>query len=134
MAKDTKKQETPQVTPTMQKILDREEKMKKRNSGRTASEAVINVFRRHKAFSPKRAVQIDAFKDLPLSTSTISYTMANLIDQGVIMQSEDKKDYWFNEARWNELSKEVVRDYQLVFIVPLVVGLAVFVLIKFVFH
>ena len=134
MAKDSKKQETPQVTPTMQKIMDHDEKMKKRNSGRTASEAVINVFRKHKAYSQKRAVKIDAFKDLPLSTSTISYTMANLIDQGVIMQSEDKKDYWFNEARWNELSKEVVRDYQLVFIVPLVVGLAVFVLIKFVFH
>ena len=82
MAKDSKKQETPQVTPTMQKIMDHDEKMKKRNSGRTASEAVINVFRKHKAYSQKRAVKIDAFKDLPLSTSTISYTMANLIDQG----------------------------------------------------
>ena len=134
MAKDSKKQETPQVTPTMQKIMDNDEKMKKRNSGRTASEAVINVFRKHKAYSQKRAVKIDAFKDLPLSTSTISYTMANLIDQGVIMQSEDQKEYWFNEARWNELSKEVVRDYQMIFIVPLVVGVLVFILIKFVFH
>ena len=134
MAKDSKKQETPQVTPTMQKIMDHDEKMKKRNSGRTASEAVINVFRKHKAYSQKRAVKIDAFKDLPLSTSTISYTMANLIDQGVIMQSEDQKEYWFNEARWNELSKEVVRDYQMIFIVPLVVGVLVFILIKFVFH
>ena len=114
--------------------MDHDEKMKKRNSGRTASEAVINVFRKHKAYSQKRAVKIDAFKDLPLSTSTISYTMANLIDQGVIMQSEDQKEYWFNEARWNELSKEVVRDYQMIFIVPLVVGVLVFILIKFVFH
>ena len=50
------------------------------------------------------------------------------------MQSEDQKEYWFNEARWNELSKEVVRDYQMIFIVPLVVGVLVFILIKFVFH
>ena len=28
MAKDSKKQETPQVTPTMQKIMDHDEKMK----------------------------------------------------------------------------------------------------------
>lgn len=131
---DDKKKETPQVTPRMQRIIDHENKVKQRNSGRTATQAIVEVFKKHKAYSEKRAIQIDAFKNLPMSTSTISYTMANLIDQGVIVQSEDQKNFWFNEARWNELANEVVRSYQMLFIVPLVVGLAVFVLLKFVFQ
>ena len=57
----------------------------------TAAKYVLGVLKKAHATSPNKAVEISAFKDLPLSTPTISFTIANFIDQGVIHQTEDNR-------------------------------------------
>lgn len=98
----------------------------------TAAKYVLGVLKKAHATSPNKAVEISAFKDLPLSTPTISFTIANFIDQGVIHQTEDNR-YWFDVAKWQSMEKSVVRGYAMSLWVPLVLGLLAVLAFKLVF-
>ncbi|MBB5183422.1 hypothetical protein [Catenisphaera adipataccumulans] len=112
-----------------QAILNEQEKKKKKSGEATATRLIVDVFKDHHANNAKRAIPIAAFKDLKLSNTTISYTMANLISQEVVIQTNDQR-YWFNEEKWNELSKGVLRGYMMIIVVPLVVALICILLIS----
>ena len=92
----------------------------------------MGVLKKAHATSPNKAVEISAFKDLPLSTPTISFTIANFIDQGVIHQTEDNR-YWFDVAKWQSMEKSVVRGYAMSLWVPLVLGLLAVIAFKLIF-
>ena len=99
----------------------------------TAAKYVLEVLKKAHATSPNKAVEISAFKDLPLSTPTISFTIANFIDQGVIHQTEDNR-YWFDVAKWQSMEKSVVRGYAMSLWVPLVLGLLAVIAFKLIFY
>lgn len=78
---------------------------------------------------PAHAVPISAFKDLPLQTSTLSYTIANLIDEKIVVQTAKDK-YWYDAAGYKALELKFVKGYSMIFIIPLVLGLAFILLAK----
>lgn len=95
----------------------------------TAATMVLEVMKKRGAFDAERAVPVSAFKDLQLTTTTISYTISNLVEQGVVGQTEDGK-YYYDEEGYNRLSKRVFRGYAVIFIVPIVAVIVVFVIQK----
>lgn len=107
-------------------------KDKKPTGEATAAKLVLNVFRKHKANSPKKAIAISEFKDVALSTPTISFTIANFIDQEVVHKTEDDR-YWFDEQKWQSMEKNVVRGYAMSLLVPLLIGLIAVVAFKLIF-
>lgn len=104
----------------------------KRSAGGTAGQMIKEVFLVHRAVDAKHAIPVSAFKDLKLSTTTISYTLTNFIEQDVVHQTEDEK-YWFDQAQWDKLGKDVVKGYTMILAVPLILGLLFFLLIKVLF-
>ena len=80
---------------------------KKTTTGQTSARMVMDVLKKHYAFTPDTAVGYDAFKNLRLSTSVIAYTIANLMETDVIMKTDDDR-YYFVEKNWNK----VVRLHQ----------------------
>ena len=52
---------------------------KKTTTGQTSARMVMDVLKKHYAFTPDKAVGYDAFKHLRLYTSLIAYTTANLM-------------------------------------------------------
>lgn len=108
-------------------------KKKQKPSGEaTAAKLVLNVFRKNKANTPKKAIEISAFKDLALSIPTISFTLANFIDQEVVHKTEDNR-YWFDEQKWQSMEKSVVRGYAMSLLVPLIIGLIAVLAFKLIF-
>ena len=49
---------------------------KKTTTGQTSARMVMDVLKKHYAFTPDTAVGYDAFKNLRLSTSVIAYTLS----------------------------------------------------------
>jgi hypothetical protein len=115
-----------------QRIAKRQAERKARNGGGTAASLILDVLKENQALDKEHAVTIDKFKDLPLSTTTISYTMANLIDNGVVHQTNDQQGYWFDQQKWDTLSNNFVRGYAMIVLVPLVVGLILVAVAQFI--
>ena len=67
---------------------------KKTTTGQTSARMVMDVLKKHYAFTPDTAVGYDAFKNLRLSTSVIAYTIANLMETDVIMKTDDDRYYF----------------------------------------
>lgn len=116
----------------MADLLKNFKKEKKPSGEATAAKLVLNVFRKNHATSPKKAIPISDFKDVKLSTPTISFTIANFINQEVVHKTEDER-YWFDEQKWQKMEKEVVRGYAFSLMIPLVLGFIVFFAVKFLF-
>lgn len=100
---------------------------KKKTPRATAASLVMNVLKKKGAFTPETAIEISAFKDLPLATSTISYTIANLMEQKVIVQTPDQK-YYYSEKGYKHLENTFLMGYSAIFIVPIVVAILVWLL------
>lgn len=67
-------------------------KKRKKSPGGTAASLVIEALKKRDATSPETAVPLKVFKDLPLQTNTLSYTIGNLIEEGIVVQTpEDRK-------------------------------------------
>ena len=79
---------------------------KKTTTGQTSARMVMDVLKKHYAFTPDTAVGYDAFKNLRLSTSVIAYTIANLMETDVIMKTDDDR-YYFVEKNWNKVVHKV---------------------------
>ncbi|MFV0381843.1 MAG: hypothetical protein ACK5KR_06455 [Breznakia sp.] len=92
---------------------------KKNNNRRTAAKMVMDIFHKHKAYDEKDAIEVDKFKNLKLTSAVISYTIGNLIQDGVVHKTESNT-YYFDQEGWNKLEKKVLRGYSLLAIVPMV--------------
>lgn len=93
---------------------------KKNTAGQTSARMVMDVLKKHHAFSPNTAVGYDAFKNLPLSTMVIAYTIANLMESDVVMKTGDDR-YYFVEENWKKMVRKVRVGYGVMIALPLIV-------------
>lgn len=104
----------------------------KRVSGRqTAGQAVIQFLRRSGALDEEHAVGYDKLKSIKLTTQVLAYTIANLMQEKVVIRTDDDR-YYFSEANWAKLERKVLRSYYFLFIIPLVAALIFWLLSKYI--
>ncbi len=101
---------------------------KKIDGRQTAGRAVIQALQKANAVDEEHAVGYDVLKDVKLTTPVLAYTIANLMEENVVVQTEEGK-YYFNEYGWKKLELKVSAGYGMLFLIP-VVGVAVFWLIS----
>jgi len=92
---------------------------KKNNIRKTAAKMVIDIFHKRNAYDEASAIKVEMFKNLKLTSAVISYTIGNLINDGVVHKTNDNR-YYFDQDGWRKLEKKVLRGYSLLFIVPIV--------------
>ena len=103
---------------------------RKRNSeGETMTKIIKDVFDKNKAYTPDTAVPISAFKDVKLTSHSISYTIANLMQDGVVIKTGDDR-YYFSLETWKTLEKKVMKGYWFLILLPLIV-LIVFLVVLY---
>lgn len=103
---------------------------KKTTVQQTAAKRVLDVLYRHNANSEATAVGYEAFKNISYPTQVIAYTIANLMENGVVKRTEDER-FYFVEENWNKLKKKVNVGYLVLIGLPLIVFL-LFLLVKYV--
>lgn len=103
---------------------------KNRNNVRKSmARIVIDVFLKNQATSEDKAISIDKFKDVKLTSESIAYTIANLIEDGVVIKLDNEK-FYFDQLAWDRLEKKVMRQYWLIFIGPIVIILFIMILLN----
>ncbi|MBR3203550.1 MAG: hypothetical protein IKF60_08185 [Solobacterium sp.] len=105
---------------------------KKRVSGRqTAGQAVIQYLKRAGALDAEHAIGYDQLKNIKLTTQVLAYTIANMMEEKVIVRTEDER-YYFNEKAWAKLEGKVLGAYSFLFIIPLLAALVFWLLSKYI--
>lgn len=107
-------------------------KKRRKSPGGTAASLVIEALKKRDATSPETAVPLKVFKDLPLQTNTLAYTIANLVEEGVVGQTADEK-YYYDELGYKALEVKFVKGYSMFIIIPIVL-LVLVLLIQHYFH
>lgn len=97
------------------------------NVRKTAARIIMDTFIKRKATSPEKAIPIEEFKDVKLSTSVISYTIANFMEDEVVYKNGDDR-YYFSQENWKKLEKKVTRGYWVMVAIPVVCLVAVLLL------
>lgn len=97
------------------------------NVRKTAARIIMDTFIKRKAASPEKAIPIEEFKDVKLSTSVISYTIANFMEDEVVYKTGDDR-YYFSQENWKKLEKKVTRGYWVMVAIPVVCLVAVLLL------
>ena len=82
-----------------------------------AAKLVVDELRNRHAFTKKTAVEVSAFKNLPLSTETIAYTIADFYEKGIIVIT-DKNKYYFDQEAYDKFSKKTVIQLRLLLALP----------------
>ncbi len=123
-----------------QKRSERKEKGKeeimsestKRVSGRqTAGQAVIQFLKRNGAVDEEHAVGYDQLKNIKLTTQVLAYTIANLMQEKVVIRTDDDR-YYFSEVNWAKLERKVLGSYSFLFIIPIVAVIIFYFLSKYI--
>lgn len=78
---------------------------KKATVQQTAAKRVLDVLHRKEAYSESTAVGYEAFKNISYPTQVIAYTIANLMENGVVKRTQDER-FYFDEQNWNQLKKK----------------------------
>jgi len=97
------------------------------NPRKTAGRLVLDTFKDAKAFGVKSAQPVEICKDLPLSTKTIAYTISNMMTDGILIQTEDKR-FYYSEANWQKFQKKFNRIYWILLIIPVSVAIFLYAL------
>ena len=104
----------------------------KRVSGRqTAGQAVIRFLKKSGAVDAEHAVGYDQLKNIKLTTQVLAYTIANLMQENVVIRTEDER-YYFSEAGWAKLERKVLGSYSFLFIIPLVAAIIFYFLSRYI--
>lgn len=104
----------------MATVTKKTKKKKKGTERVTAARIVMDAFLRRNATSPDKAVPLESFKDLPLASGVISYTIANFMQDDVVIKTADDR-YYFVQSKWKELEKKVTRGYWMFVALPIIV-------------
>ena len=117
---------------------------RKRGAKATAASMVMDTLKKRGAVDEKSAVPftllasylpfmrmsyVSVFKNLPYATSTISYTISNLMEEGVVGKTNDER-FYYDDLGFKALETKFVRGYSMIFIVPIVIAILVYVLQK----
>ena len=97
---------------------------RKKGAKATAASMVMDTLKKRGAVDEKSAVDVSAFKNLPYATSTISYTISNLIEEGVVGKTNDER-FYYDDLGFKALETKFVRGYSMIFIVPIVIAILV---------
>lgn len=100
--------------------------MAKTTTKQTMAKIVLDVFKKHKATSPDTAIPVTAFKDVKLTSSVISYTIANMMQDDVVVKTDDDR-YYLDENAWKKLEKKVMRGYWFMIALPVVLLILILV-------
>ena len=122
--------EKDRIKSTDERAAEARTKEKKKSPQATAARIVMDGFEKKGALRASKAIDVSALKDLPLATPTISYTIANLVKQGVIIQTEDNK-YYYSKEGYQKLEKSFLRGYTLIFVIPIAAAIALWLILKF---
>ena len=123
-----------------QKRSERKEKGKeevmsestKRVRGRqTAGQAVIQFLKRKGALDEEHAVGYDQLKNIKLTTQVLAYTIANLMQEKVVIRTDDDR-YYFSEVNWAKLERKVLGSYSFLFIIPIVAAIIFYFVSKYI--
>ena len=95
----------------------------------TAASMVMDTLKKRGAIDEAHAVDVSVFKNLPYASSTISYTISNLMEEGVVGKTQDDK-FYYDDLGFKALETKFVRDYSMIFIVPIVIAILIYVLQK----
>lgn len=90
---------------------------KRANPRKTAGRLIIDQLQREKALDETSAKPVTIFKDLPLSTTLIAYSIANLMEDNIVIQTSDEK-YYYSEENWKKFASKFNRVYWMLIIVP----------------
>lgn len=90
------------------------------NPRKTAGKLIIDELIKNKAVDEASAQPVVVFKDLPLSSTLIAYTIANLMQDNIIIQTSDEK-YYYSEENWKKFASKFNRVYWLLIIIPIIV-------------
>ena len=89
---------------------------RKRGAKATAASMVMDTLKKRGAVDEKSAVDVSVFKNLPYATSTISYTISNLMEEGVVGKTNDER-FYYDDLGFKALETKFVRGYSMIFIV-----------------
>lgn len=99
---------------------------KRANPRKTAGRLIIDELQKHKALDEASAKPVAILKDLPLSTTLIAYTIANLMQDNIVVQTSDER-YYYSEENWKKFANKFNRVYWMLIIVPAAILAAVLV-------
>lgn len=102
---------------------------RKKGAKATAASMVMDTLKKRGAVDEKNAVDVSAFKNLPFASTTISYTISNLMQEGVVVQTADEK-FYYDDAGFKSLETKFVRGYSMIFIIPIVIAIVIYVIQK----
>lgn len=102
---------------------------RKKGAKATAASMVMDTLKKRGALDKEHAVDVGAFKNLPFASTTISYTISNLMQEGVVVQTEDEK-YYYDDNGFKALETKFVKGYSMIFIVPIVIAILIYVIQK----
>ena len=83
---------------------------RKRGAKATAASMVMDTLKKRGAVDEKSAVDVSVFKNLPYATSTISYTISNLMEEGVVGKTNDER-FYYDDLGFKALETKFVRGY-----------------------
>lgn len=98
--------------------------MAKETVQKSAGRLVMKVFHEHKAYDENSALGIEQFKNVPLSSDMIGYTFGNLIQEGVVVATENES-YYFSESAWKKVERKVNLVYWIMILVPFLILLGI---------
>ena len=93
----------------------------------TAARKVIDILKKNYAFSPDTAIGYDKIGKIPMPTQIIAYTIANLMDNGVVKRTDDEK-YYFDQKAWDKVVRKVNFAYAGLLGIPVIALLFVLLL------
>jgi hypothetical protein len=105
---------------------------RRKTPGGTAASLVLETLKKRNALDEASAVPVSVFKDLPLQTNTLSYTIANLIEEGIVVQTANDK-YYYDDLGFKALERKFVKGYAMFFIIPIAVMLVGWAVYKYFF-
>ena len=70
-------------------------------------------------------------KNIKLTTQVLAYTIANLMQEKVVIRTEDDR-YYFSEVNWARLERKVLGSYSFLFIIPLVAAIIFYFVSKYI--
>jgi uncharacterized integral membrane protein len=101
---------------------------KRTNPRKTAGKLIIDELIKNKAIDEASAKPVIIFKDLPLASTLIAYTIANFMQDDIIIQTSDEK-YYYSEVNWKKFASKFNRIYWMLIIVPAII-LVIMLVIK----
>lgn len=91
---------------------------------KTMARIIIDVFLKRGATSPATAIPIEEFKDVKMTAAVISYTIGNLMQDGIVQRTDDDRFCFVQEA-WDKMRKKVSKAYWILLGMPLIVLIAI---------